>query len=101
MTPELRVELGAMALAARTPPEHLCRLGFVDLEISTLYRTLRHLEQTGLLSSAWEPGAAGPARRVYELTDVGRTWLGSWAAGLAAYRGLIERFFGLYVPTTH
>jgi PadR family transcriptional regulator PadR len=81
--------------------EHLSRLGFADLEISTLYRTLRHLEQTGLLTSAWEPGADGPARRVYELTDVGRTWLASWAVGLAAYRGLIDRFFGLYVPTTH
>jgi hypothetical protein len=26
---------------------------------------------------------------------------GCWAAGLAAYRGLIDRFFGLYVATTH
>jgi poly-beta-hydroxybutyrate-responsive repressor len=76
--------------------EYLKRLGFFGLEMSTLYRTLRHLEKNGLLLSAWEPGPTGPARRVYSLTDAGRAWLDSWASWLEAYRGMIDRFFGLY-----
>jgi PadR family transcriptional regulator len=76
--------------------EYLRGLGFLSLEMSTLYRTLRQLEKDGLLYSSWEPGPAGPARRVYSLTDTGRSWLDSWAGMLEAYRGMIDRFFGLY-----
>ncbi len=76
--------------------EYLKSLGFFGLEMSTLYRTLRQLEKDGLLCSAWEPGPTGPARRVYSLTDAGHAWLDTWAGALEAYRGMIDRFFGLY-----
>jgi PadR family transcriptional regulator len=76
--------------------EYLRGIGFVELEVSTLYRTLRQLEKDGLLSSEWEPGPSGPARRIYSLTDVGYTWLDSWAASLELYRGMIDRFFATY-----
>ena len=78
--------------------EYLRQLGLVGVELSTLYRTLRQLENNGLLQSSWEPGPAGPARRVYSLTDVGSAWLDTWANALSAYRGMIDRFFGLYSP---
>lgn len=76
--------------------EYLKGLGFLGVEMSTLYRMLRQLEKDGLLSSDWEPGPTGPARRVYTLTQAGRLWLDSGAAALNAYRGMIDRFFGLY-----
>jgi poly-beta-hydroxybutyrate-responsive repressor len=76
--------------------EYLRGLGFVGLEISTLYRTLRQLEKDGLLCSEWQPGPAGPARRVYALTAAGRAWLDAWAGALESYRSMIDRFFGLY-----
>ena len=76
--------------------EYLRQAGLLRVEMSTLYRILRQLERDGLLRSAWEPGPAGPARRVYSLTDVGLTWLDSWATALSAYRGMIDRFFGIY-----
>jgi len=76
--------------------EYLRQLGLMSIEMSTLYRTLRQLEKDGLLRSDWEPGPAGPARRVYSLTDLGTTWLDNWATALSAYRGMIDRFFGLY-----
>src|SRR5712691_7082422 len=41
--------------------EYLRSLGFLSLEMSTLYRTLRQLEKDGLLRSNWEPGPTGPA----------------------------------------
>ena len=76
--------------------EHLRALGLIGIGMSTLYRTLRHLEREGYLESTWEPGPTGPARRVYTLTDIGRAWLDTSAAMLDAYRQTIDRFFGLY-----
>jgi poly-beta-hydroxybutyrate-responsive repressor len=76
--------------------EYLKGLGFFSLEMTTLYRTLRQLEKDGLLRSTWEPGPAGPARRVYTLTDAGRAWLDAGAGALDSYRAMIDRFFGLY-----
>jgi poly-beta-hydroxybutyrate-responsive repressor len=76
--------------------EYLRSLGFLSLEMSTLYRTLRQLEKDGLLHSGWEPGPSGPARRVYFVTDAGRAWLDAWASALVGYRAMIDRFFGLY-----
>jgi PadR family transcriptional regulator, regulatory protein PadR len=76
--------------------EYLRGVGFLGLEMSTLYRMLRQLEKDGLLCSSWEPGPTGPARRVYSLTDVGHTWLAQWATTLDVYRRMLDRFFGLY-----
>jgi PadR family transcriptional regulator, regulatory protein PadR len=78
--------------------EYLRGLGLLGLEMSTLYRTLRQLERDGLLHSSWEPGPSGPARRVYGLTEAGHLWLDGWARALDGYRGLLDRFFGLYTP---
>lgn len=76
--------------------EYLKRLGFFGVEKSVLYRTLRQLEKEGFLVSEWEPGPAGPARRVYTLTDVGRAWLDTWSTALEGYRRMIDSFFALY-----
>jgi poly-beta-hydroxybutyrate-responsive repressor len=81
--------------------EYLRGVGFFGLEMSTLYRTLRQLEKDGLLQSSWEPGPTGPQRRVYSLTDVGRTWLDQWAHTLDLYRSMLDRFFGLYQRKTN
>ncbi len=76
--------------------DYLKRLGFISVEMSTLYRTLRQLEKDGHLLSVWEAGAAGPARRVYSLTDAGAVWLDRWVATLGVYQTMISRFFDLY-----
>lgn len=76
--------------------DYLKRLGFLSVEMSTLYRTLRQLEKDGLLLSTWEAGDAGPARRVYSLTEAGTAWLDRWAATLGVYQNMISRFFALY-----
>lgn len=76
--------------------ESLRGLGFFGIGMSTLYRTLRQMEKDGLLESAWESGEAGPARRVYWLTEGGRARLDASAIAFDAYRETIDRFFGLY-----
>jgi poly-beta-hydroxybutyrate-responsive repressor len=76
--------------------DYLRALGLFGITMSTLYRTLRQMEKDGYLASSWEPGPTGPARRIYTLTDAGRTWLDASASMLDAYRQTIDRFFGLY-----
>jgi PadR family transcriptional regulator PadR len=62
----------------------------------TLYRTLRSLEEDGLVRSAWETGPSGPARRVYELTDQGVEYLHAWAASIRGTRAQLDRFLAGY-----
>jgi PadR family transcriptional regulator, regulatory protein PadR len=62
----------------------------------TLYRTLRTLEEDGLVRSAWETGDPGPARRVYELTDQGIEYLHAWAVSIRTTRAQLDRFLDEY-----
>ena len=62
----------------------------------TLYRTLRGLEEDGLVRSAWETGDSGPARRVYELTDQGIEYLHAWAVSIRGTRAQLDRFLAEY-----
>src|SRR3989442_14335593 len=73
--------------------EYLRSVGFLSLEMSTLYRTLRQLEKDGLLHSNWEPGPTGPARRVYSLTEVGRGWPRQWSNTPDGDRPMLGRVF--------
>ena len=76
--------------------QYLRSLGLAQVEMTTLYRMLRQLEKDGLVRSAWEAQAGGPARRVYTLTDAGRTLLDTGASYLEQYRNAIDSFFGTY-----
>lgn len=69
-------------------------LGLVDP--ATVYRTLRQLEEEGLITSAWDGASAGPARRVYTLSDAGEQYLSLWANQLGQYQNVLTRFFELY-----
>src|SRR6266571_3037846 len=76
--------------------QYLRTLGFFGVDITTIYRTLRQMEKQGLVNSAWDTEAQGPARRVYNLTDGGKLFLESWAAALGQYRDSLDRFFRMY-----
>ncbi len=52
------------------------------LDSAAIYRMLHRLEADGCVTSSWEEGDEGPARRVYELTPRGWEHLGEWAAVL-------------------
>ncbi len=54
-----------------------------EVETAALYRTLRTLEQNGNVTSRWDTGNSGPARRVYRLTPDGEEHLREWVAVLA------------------
>jgi DNA-binding PadR family transcriptional regulator len=53
---------------------------FWPAELSQIYRTLRRLEDDGLLTSRQESSDKGPERRVYRTTAKGRAQLRKWLA---------------------
>jgi len=78
--------------------EQLSAFGFSEppFNVSTLYRTLRKMEQAGLVVSRWESGGQGPRRRVYEITASGRQDLDAWVKILKMRKKRIEILVGAY-----
>jgi PadR family transcriptional regulator PadR len=64
--------------------------GFERDDPSRVYRSLRWLENAGFVRPSWETPAAGPARRVYELTPEGRQAVKVAAAALWARSRVLE-----------
>ena len=62
------------------------------IERAALYRTLRTLEENGHVTSIWETDIAGPARRVYSLTEAGSAHLREWAELLAGLGSAMQAF---------
>ena len=77
--------------------EQTAAFGFGAMNPGTFYRTLRHMERDGLCKSEWDTSSgAGPARRVYTITDAGEAYLGFWIEALEQYRRNMDFFFSLY-----
>ena len=62
----------------------------------SLYRTLRSLEEDGLVRSSWDTSNAGPARRVCGLTDLGLDHLHTWVVGIRKTRQRLDDFLAEY-----
>jgi poly-beta-hydroxybutyrate-responsive repressor len=60
------------------------------LDSGIIYRTLRRLEAAGRVVSQWDTSGAGPARRVYVLTETGRQHLREWAQVLEAVTASLQ-----------
>lgn len=69
----------------------LVKAGLPMFDSATLYRTLRDLERTGLVSSFWDTSASGPARRMYSLTKTGDVFLSLWIDTLQRYQDVFRR----------
>jgi PadR family transcriptional regulator, regulatory protein PadR len=70
--------------------------GFEAMNTGTLYRTLRRMENDGVLESSWETSGDGPARRMYTITGPGSAHLGIWVKSLERYQKSVDDFFTLY-----
>ena len=62
------------------------------IEPGALYRTLRRLEESGLVVSAWDVSGGGPARRMYDLTPRGEEHLAEWLVVLERMSRSLARF---------
>ncbi len=78
--------------------EKLSDLGFegTSSDMATLYRTLRQLEDNGMVLSEWEEGSQGPKKRVYRLTEDGLILLENWAGVIRQNRDRLTRFLKAY-----
>ena len=57
-----------------------------------VYRHLRRMEEEGLVQSRLEAGGAGPARKVYSLTEYGDEYLLSCTVSVNNIKKSIEKF---------
>jgi PadR family transcriptional regulator PadR len=78
---ELRRELGVQAL---------------ELNAAVMYRSLRGMEQSGLIASRWVQSGAGPARRMYDITDAGQAELKRIAVTVGTARDAHSAFLAAY-----
>jgi len=76
--------------------ERASAFGFEAMNPGTLYRTLRQMEKDGVVESSWETSRGGPARRMYTITDAGRSYLDFWARSLEQYQQTMDTFFRMY-----
>jgi PadR family transcriptional regulator PadR len=72
--------------------ERLAPFGFGREDPGRLYRTLRSLEEQGMVHSAWEASNSGPDRRTYTLTRSGMRQLHGGAQELLATRAILDVF---------
>lgn len=72
----------------------LPEFGFVSgpADPGAIYRTLRHMEEAGLVRSAWDTSGAGPAKRQYTITASGREHLRLWSDALRQRRNSLDAF---------
>jgi DNA-binding PadR family transcriptional regulator len=54
-------------------------------DLTGLYRLLKDMEKEHLVTSAWDTGDSGPARRRYQITERGRQCLARWTQTLDRY----------------
>ena len=78
--------------------EQLTVFGFEAMNPGSMYRTLRHMEDEGVVKSEWETSSSkgGPARRMYSITDAGEAYLDFWVKSLEQYQQAMDTFFRLY-----
>jgi poly-beta-hydroxybutyrate-responsive repressor len=78
--------------------QRLAATGLPMCDSGTVYRTLRQLEKTGLVSSFWDTSANGPARRMYSLTKAGEIMLESWLGMIRDYQKMLTTVLGGQIP---
>ena len=65
--------------------------GFGAYNKGTVYRALRQMEALGMVSSMWDTNSAGPARRMYSITQAGSLFLQNWLTLINLHRATLER----------
>jgi DNA-binding PadR family transcriptional regulator len=76
----------------------ISQFGFVEGQAppGMIYRHLRNLEENGMVLSEWQTDGAGPAKRVYQLTDEGCEVLDFWIGYMQSQADKLLRFIKCY-----
>jgi PadR family transcriptional regulator PadR len=78
--------------------EGLKEFGFEQnpVDLSTVYRFLRALEEKGFATSRWDTEGSGPARRQYQITEQGDRYLAWWVEDLRETDRVLHDFLTRY-----
>ena len=79
--------------------QRLAEAGMPEFDSGTVYRTLRQLEKTGMVSSFWDTSESGPARRMYSLTKAGELFLTGWINTLQNYQTILQTALSGLAPS--
>lgn len=55
-----------------------------------VYRSLKKLEENGMVSSFWDTAGEGAPRKIFSITEAGRECLANWTVTLEKYREAIQ-----------
>lgn len=66
------------------------------VDLSTVYRILRGLEEEGFVTSHWDTDSGGPARRLYQITQQGDQYLAWWVDDLRETDRVLHTFLETY-----
>ena len=66
------------------------------VDLSTVYRILRDLEERGFVVSHWDTDSGGPARRLYRITEEGDQYLAWWVEDLHETDRVLHHFLETY-----
>ncbi len=66
------------------------------VDLSSVYRMLRGLEELGYVTSRWDTEGGGPARRLYQLTEEGDRYLAWWVDDLQETNRVLNHFLDTY-----
>jgi poly-beta-hydroxybutyrate-responsive repressor len=67
-----------------------------DIDPGSLYKNLRKMEEDGLVTSDWDTGNPGPARRIYKITEMGQEVLQGWGLAIKRNKETLEWFLDRY-----
>ncbi len=70
--------------------QELSKAGLPAFDSGSVYRSLRQLEKSGMVSSFWDTSESGPARRMYSLTKAGDIFLSGWIDVLGKYQAVFQ-----------
>jgi poly-beta-hydroxybutyrate-responsive repressor len=66
------------------------------VDLSTVYRVLRGLEEQEFVTSHWDTDSGGPARRLYRITAKGDHYLAWWVEDLRETDRVLHHFLETY-----
>jgi len=78
--------------------QRLCDFGFEPetQDPGHIYRHLRRLEGEGMVTSRWETGDSGPAKRLYQVTSEGKELLAAWTDTIQGNIEILQFFLEKY-----
>jgi PadR family transcriptional regulator PadR len=79
--------------------DQLRQLGMTGVDTGGLYRSLRSMEEDGLVCSRWETSPSGPPRRSYTLSTAGQVALEHAVTHLAQVRDCLDQLVGAFAES--